>query len=222
MNNQARNHETYQGYGSHHIHLLHREMKRGKETTKAGHQTTDLDRAILEDKAHDRRCDTKAQRDDACDIHKEQTIDVDVRNNTLHWNHTAADETEYQADATAEDAERAPHVTDGLADERRGNRLFFLVDNTIGYSINNANTITHAPHHISGRPEFLAIVRWLRSIDSRMISRLRSAVIFVFSSITFLLESKSFIKMVNALVALPSPLQMAQFAPVVFRITMQR
>jgi hypothetical protein len=47
----------------------------------------------------------------------------------------------------------------------------------------NEKTTTHTPHHISGTAELRVIVRWLRSIDSRMISRLRSAVILLFSSI---------------------------------------
>lgn len=48
--------------------------------------------------------------------------------------------------------------------------------------MSNEKATTQAPHQINGSAEFLLIVRWLRSIDSRMISRLRSAVMFVVSS----------------------------------------
>lgn len=48
--------------------------------------------------------------------------------------------------------------------------------------MSNEKATTQAPHQINGSAEFLLIVRWLRSIDSRMISRLRSAVMFVISS----------------------------------------
>ena len=49
--------------------------------------------------------------------------------------------------------------------------------------MNNENRTTQSPHQISGIAEFLFMVRWLRSIDSLIISRLRSAVRLLFSSI---------------------------------------
>jgi hypothetical protein len=67
----------------------------------------------------------------------------------------------------------------------------------------NEKTTTHTPHHICGAAELRVIVRWLRSIDSRMISRLRSAVILLFSSIVvFVLRVLDFYKVTFALSSL--------------------
>ena len=67
---------------------------------------------------------------------------------------------------------------------------------------------------MSGIAEFLLMVRWLRSIDSLIISRLRSAVILLFSSMIQSFLMRLYLVLVLFAASTP-PLQKARSRPIV-------